>query len=240
VLFILVFVSACQSDRVLPAATSEDDAEGSLADDADQPTVEEIEAELDDEVPLEDDMIDGIMEENVEEEIPEEEAPAASDILNFRMKEGDVVEYNGHSIKMIDILVGQTLELLADGEKVLVHSTGASELVGGDVRVTYVNAFDYNKDNAVNMRLEPFKLREDEYLLKKDESLEVDGYRLKLIDVRFDNKVGDGYIYIDTSEVVISTIRIPEGKTDKVGDATVTAVETFYQYKPYAILKIIV
>ena len=212
-------------------------AQGEVPSNVNEPLADRLSSEISADQELEQPTVDQVMEEKPEEAL-NEEAPE-SDILNLRMKEGDKLNYKGHTIEMVDILVGLELELKVDGKKLLMHDTGTKELIN-NIRLTYVNAFDYNKDNAVNMRLEPFTLGPDEYLIDKGGIVTINGYRVKLSDVRFDDTNKIGYVSVDTPETTINVARIVEGKTGTVGNATVTAVETFYQYQPYAVLKIIV
>ena len=90
------------------------------------------------------------------------------------------------------------------------------------------------------MRIEPFVLGPNEYLLEQGQTVAVNGYDVKLSDVRFDESTVLGYAYMYSPEEMMSVVRILEGKTEDVGNATVTVLEAFYRYQPYAHVKIVV
>lgn len=185
-----------------------------------------------------------IDEKIVAEEIPEEtsqvtetvEIPVTEPNI-FYLKEGETAVFNNKeitvkNIEIFNVNVETTVEV--NGMERIIHTTQYPEIING-LKITVLKL--NNLEQSVTIKVEPFELKDKEYLLYVGKSIPIFNEIIRLRDI-FD----DGSVLIDFMNVDEGyKIKIKEGSSEEFRGLEITNVEAFpraIKYERYAILKI--
>lgn len=171
------------------------------------------------------------------EEAPEEPAAPVSDEQTFEVGIGDKVTYKGTTFTVEDIEnVGNEMYLRfdADAYTLKLANLRKPEILNS-VEYELLDNTDYQKTHKVMLRLKPFKLGENEYLVEVRKPITVSGKLFTLGEVKYDSTGGES-AYFNAGNY---QYWVKLGETVRVNGLSVSLLRAFYKQRQYAVLKIV-
>ncbi len=230
-IIISIFLTACtmqEPAETVPEETIEEPQE--LVEEVEEEVEEEIEEEVEE-------------AEEVEEEVEEAEMPSLKEQLGvdesaelLRVGEGDTVTAFGKEIYIEQIdNYGSLVAFEVDGTRSKLMRTGLTEIV--EDYVFEIAQTTFNEDSMVTLSMKPLELAENEYFLKRGESVTVDGKKITLGDVKSPTH-GKPSAYVSVEDVVVD-LWIREGETEPANGFDITLNEAFYLHRDAARIKVV-
>lgn len=143
----------------------------------------------------------------------------------FVVKKGDSFTFGKNTIKVKDIQSSTYVILDVNGETIVFDETRTSDIIG-DMLLTYADS-NFNKDQTITFKADPFVLKENEYLLNYKDKVTVNGDTIKLENFEYDTGFKIDAIWVSaTSDSSVAKIR--EGQELKVGLVKVKALKVKY------------
>lgn len=143
----------------------------------------------------------------------------------FVVKKGDTFTFGKNTIKVKEIQSSTYVILDVNGETIVFDETKTSDIIG-DMLLTYADS-NFNKDQTITFKADPFVLKENEYLLNYKDKVTVNGDTIKLENFEYDTGFKIDAIWVSaTSDSSVAKIR--EGQELKVGLVKVKALKVKY------------
>src|SRR3989338_7363537 len=143
----------------------------------------------------------------------------------FVVKKGDTFTFGKNTIKVKEIQSSTYVILDVNGETIVFDETRTSDIIG-DMLLIYADS-NFNKDQTITFRAEPFALKTNEYLLKYKDKVTVNGDNIKLENFEYDTGFKIDAIWVSaTSDSSVAKIR--EGQELKIGLVKVKALKIKY------------
>lgn len=185
-------------------------------------------------------------EEQTPQEEPQAEAESSqlpSDVtLNeneYFFKVNDEVKVDGLTVKVSSIESGPLVKVMVGSTPIELIETKSDEIAEG--LVISLQKFHFrlkdSPENYVVLKLTPFELNADEYLITEKESVTLNGTIITLNEART-----DGAIYVKISNSRYSNEKVAAGKTETFDNIEVSPVKTFTKdnTRPnYAIVRLV-
>ena len=143
----------------------------------------------------------------------------------FVVKKGDTFTFGKNTVKVKEIQSSTYVILDVNGETIVFDETRTSDIIG-DMLLIYADS-NFNKDQTITFRAEPFALKTNEYLLKYKDKVTVNGDNIKLENFEYDTGFKIDAIWVSaTSDSSVAKIR--EGQELKIGLVKVKALKIKY------------
>lgn len=165
---------------------------------------------------------------------PDNNPPPATQ-TEYKLTRGDSVTVDGKKFTLVDFSIFATkleINVNVDGQDWALYETGKPQIFNG-LSITAVSIDRFQ--TYVILKIEPFNLGPDEYIVKYRQDYTIQGKVVQLFDVQDNN---GALVKVDDLENVL----IVPGDTKQVGGLKITDVEYFYRdltTERYAILKIV-
>ena len=206
-------------------------------------SVDETIEEVEDESPAAEEIAEETAEETAEEEEAEEEVPEEEEVeaetseKEFKVKEGDILEYDGKSIEVQDINKYGSEVYLKEGPNLIkLSGTQSPEIANGiEYKITR-NTF--NENQLVTVTIKPLELGTDEYLLSYGEKVTVNNTVIQLGEVKSDSYY-TAAAFVSIPSKATKESRVVLGGTIDLHGFDVTLERAFYKTDRYAVLKIV-
>ncbi|MBU2637455.1 MAG: hypothetical protein KJ955_00610 [Nanoarchaeota archaeon] len=224
-----LLLTACAVEKLAEEASPSD-----VAVEEPAPLVEEPAVEAPAEEAVEEPAEEAVEEAPAE---PVVETPAPSDEQTFEVGKGDSVTYKDTTFTVEDIRnVGNEMYIRFDADAYTLKLSGISKPeILNSVEYEIIDNTDYQTKSKVMLRLKPFVLGENEYLLEKSGTLTVGEKLFTLGEVKYDSSAGvSAYFNAGNYQYWVKL-----GSTVTVNGLSVTLLRAFYKQRQYAVLKIV-
>ena len=181
-----------------------------------------------------------VTNESVVEELPaitdEEITLDTAPYYNF--SEGESQEILGHEVTLTKIHINPEVDLLIDGEEGSLIETKNEEIFD-DLRVSINYIYDvYQQEKYVTLKIEPLILEENQYIIRKAESITVGTKEVTLDESRADGSIRVT-IHDKGTKVGVDEERIIRGETKEIYGLSLTNNKNYYKINQYAIVTLI-
>ncbi|MFH1637388.1 MAG: hypothetical protein ABIB71_03115 [Candidatus Woesearchaeota archaeon] len=233
---VVLFLSGCTTIETAPTSEAEQPTAPveEVADEAEE-VIEEVEEA---EEAIEE--VEEAAESEEAEEALEEEPEEVEEEGIYNVKKGDIVEFDGKTIEFTAASRSNGLYFNVDGYRSNVQETSKHEIVQG-IKVTYVSATDFMKDQTLKVKIEKLKLAENEYLVEQNSNKNIEGviFLLDQINLDSNSKKERAYISFPLSKGV-KEITMRTGETVERANLSITMEAGYYKAgNLYGIFKVV-
>lgn len=147
---------------------------------------------------------------------------------------GETVKVDNVLVEIEDISTDGSVNLLLDGQKVIIESTQEPKITHGlEIMTRKITYGDNPEKYHVSIEIKEFKLEEDQYLLTASDILDVDGNKISLFDMHNTKQI--------TIDIDGEKFTLAEGEEKDVGPFLLTNERPFFndvKAKRWTIIKV--